>query len=394
MVQLPAPRDPTLDAIDQSIINANPPSTRSYLGMSALGADCERQLWYRWRWALPEIFDAPTLRRFDDGHSGEDLMAKRLRPVVETLVTAQSDGKQIGYSDFAGHLSGHLDGAVLGVHTAPKTWHVWEHKQVQEKSFRRLQKLINEHTEKGALEQWNATYYTQAQLYMGYSTMKRHYLTVTTPGGRDILSCRTDYNAQDFKHFKEKALRILESEEAPPRISNKPDYYQCRWCNFKETCHGSKVAQMNCRTCAHSTPVLKEGTGAPGEPAWPGAWKCEFHNKLIGSKRQQQGCSEHLFIPDLIPFAEAVKLDKVNNHIVYCTDKQKVFVNANKNDWSSDPMRFTSKDLQHMDEGFLESEEKVLQAMASFQTAHVETVKKAREKPKDGGVPFDDPIPF
>ena len=317
-------------------------------------------------------------------------MAKRLRPVVKELQTREHSGEQIGYSDYAGHFSGHMDGAVLGIRSAPKTWHVWEHKQVQEKSFRRFQKLIDEHGEKGALEQWNATYYAQAQLYMGYSTMKRHFMTVATPGGRDIMSCRTNFNPQDFEHFKEKALRILESEEAPPRISNKADYYQCRWCNFKETCHGTKVAQMNCRTCLHSAPVLEESTGVPGEPAWPGAWKCGFHSDLRGRDKQEQGCSEHLYIPDLIPYAEAVKVDKVNNQIVYCTDKQKVFVNANKNDWSSDPMRFASKDLQHIDEGFLESEEKVLQAMASFQTAHIESVEKA----KDDGIPFDDEIPF
>ncbi len=87
--------DKTLEAVDQAIVQANPPSARNYLGMSGAGEDCERKIWYRWRWALPEHFDAATLRRFEDGHRDEDLMAKRLRAVKAIkLETGYADGSQ------------------------------------------------------------------------------------------------------------------------------------------------------------------------------------------------------------------------------------------------------------------------------------------------------------
>jgi hypothetical protein len=384
--------DKTLEAVDQAIVQANPPSARNYLGMSGAGEECERKIWYRWRWAFPEHFDAATLRRFEDGHRDEDLMAKRLRAVKGIrLETGYADGSQYEVADFNGHFLGHTDGAITGVAVAPKTMHIWEHKCVNQTKFNKLNKLKGEHGEKSALEQWDTTYYAQCQLYLGYTKLKRHYLTVATPGGRDITSCRTDYDAAAFKFFKNRAKSILQSEEAPPRISKKPDYFQCRWCNFSETCHGDKVAQVNCRTCAFSTPVLEETAGAPGKTVHRGAWRCERHGQTIGLKKQRQGCGDHIFIPDLVPFGTAVKMDEEAPKIVYVTEDEKVFVNATKNAWDADPMEFTSKDLQHLTPELMSSEQKMFQAMAAFQTAQIESIKK---KPEGDGVPFDDPIPF
>jgi hypothetical protein len=388
-LNLPAP-DKTLEAVDQAIIAANPPSVRSYLQCSSLGKDCERDLWYNWRWTIPVTFDAATLRRFGDGFAGEDLMAARLRAVPGIkLQTHYDDGTQFEVHDMGGHLLGHLDGVIEGVAAAPKTMHVWEHKQVQQKTFNKLEKLKREHGEKEALELWNSTYYGQAQLYMSLTKLTRHYLTVTTPGGRDITSCRTDYDAAAAKMYLDKARRIFESAEAPRKISAKADYFQCRWCAFKEPCHGTKVAQVNCRTCAHSTPIKAESSGDPGKPKRKGNWRCEFHDKRISFKKQTEGCQDHLFIPSLIPWADPVKFDREGNRIVYVTkNTQKPFINATRNDWAGDPPAFKSNDLSMLTEDLLTSESKVLNEMARFDGAAIESIKK-----NDDGVPFNDEIP-
>lgn len=388
--------DETLEDINQEIVKRNPPSSRSYLQCNNLGADCERQSWYRWRDVMTEHFNAGTLCTFGSGFDDEALMTKRLRMLTYIdLDTRDSKGKEYEVSDFAGHVLGHLDGVITGVKAAPKTMHVWEHKSVNPTKFKKLKKLKDEHGQKAALELWDSVYYAQATLYMGLTGLKRHYLTVTTPGGRDMTTCRTNYDAGAFKALQDKALRILESEEAPPKISKRADYYICKWCNFSDLCHGNAMAKVHCRTCAHSTPLLEEQAGAPGKAAKRGAWKCEYHSELISTKKQREGCPDHLYNPSLINWATTASMDAINNRIVYVTNNtHKPFVNASRNDWSSDPMCFTSKDLQHLNEELLDSEHTVLQKMASFQTAHVETVKKAKDKPKDGGVPFDDPIPF
>ena len=388
-LNLPAP-DKTLEAVDRAIIAANPPSVRSYLQCSSLGKDCERELWYNWRWVIPVTFDAATLRRFADGFAGEELMAKRIRAVPGVkLQTNYDDGTQYEVHDMGGHLLGHLDGVIEGVAAAPKSMHVWEHKSVQQKTYNKLEKLKREHGEKEALELWSSTYYGQAQLYMGLTKLKRHYLTVTTPGGRDITSCRTNYDAGAFKMYLDKARRIFDSAEAPPRVSKKADYFQCRWCDFKEPCHGTKVAQVNCRTCAHSSPVEAESAGDPGKPTRRGVWKCERHNKRLGFKKQTEGCQDHLFIPSLIPWGVPAKFDKQGNRIVYVTkNSQKPFINADRNDWAGDPPAFKSKDLSQLTEELLTSESQMLNELARFEGASIETVT-----PADNGILFDDPMP-
>lgn len=384
--------DETLADVCQEIVKRNPPSARTYLQCNNLGADCERQSWYRWRDVMTEYFSAGTLCTFGSGFKDEELMADRLRmlPYLK-LETNHADGRQYEVSDFAGHVLGHLDGCITGIKAAPKTMHVWEHKSVNPTKFRKLKKLKDELGQKLALESWDSVYYGQAQLYMGLTRLPRHYLTVTTPGGRDMTTCRTNYDAGAFKALREKALRILTAEEAPPRISKKPDYYQCKWCNFSELCHGEAMAKVHCRTCAHSTPVLEKKSGVPGKAAPNGAWRCEFHGESLPHKKQKEGCPDHLYNPSLISWARTASMDAVNNRITYVTNNtHKAFVNASKNDWSADPMCFSSKDLQHLNERLLESEESVLQQMARFQTAHIESIKKRGTNDET----FDDAIPF
>ena len=151
--------DETLEDINQEIVKRNPPSARSYLQCNNLGADCERQTWYRWRAAMTEYFNAGTLCTFGSGFDDEALMAKRLRMLKYIkLETRDNNGKEYEVSDFAGHMLGHLDGCITGIKAAPKTMHVWEHKSVNPTKFRKLKKLKAEHGEKQSVELRDSVY--------------------------------------------------------------------------------------------------------------------------------------------------------------------------------------------------------------------------------------------
>jgi len=193
--------DPTLAAVDAAIETAeNAQASRPYLGMSALGQECSRALFYGFRWATAKAFDAVTIRRFQDGHRSEAIMIDRLRAVpCVTLWTEDpsGNGKQIGCVDLGGHLRGHLDGIIQGLIQAPVTPCVWEHKCVNEKKQAKLVSLKAEKGEKQALAEWDATYHAQAQLYMHYQGLTRHYLTVDSPGSRTTVSCRTEADPRD-----------------------------------------------------------------------------------------------------------------------------------------------------------------------------------------------------
>lgn len=283
---------PTLEAADRALEASSPASVgRPYLGMSGIGAECERQSWYSYRWCKRIQHDAETLKRFADGHAGEALQAERLQAVdgITLLTFDPETGSQFGFSDVRDHFKGHMDGAIVGLLQAPKTWHVWEHKSVGEKKYNKLLKLKAELGEKASLEKWDTTYYAQAVLYMHYSGMDRHYLTCSTPGGRSTIAVRTEANEAAALRLIAKAERIIGAAEPPSRISEDASFYLCRWCAYSDICHGTGWAERNCRTCLHSTPVDQ------------GQWDCARWGKVLTDQEQREGCGAHKFLPALVP---------------------------------------------------------------------------------------------
>jgi hypothetical protein len=285
MAVLPEPNDPTLDAVDSAIeLNELSKPRRQYLGMSSIGEECERKLWYGFRQVCVVKFDAKSIKRFEDGHYGEEVQIKRLRMVPGTTLLSHDPetGRQFAYSDHGCHFRGHADGLIEGLLQAPKTWHVYEHKQVSKEKQKKLEKLKEELGEKSALKAWDETYYAQAQLYMHYSGHHRHYLTCSSPGGRHTVSCRTDYVKDDALRQIAKAERIIFGERPPPKISDDPAWFRCRWCDFSSVCHEAAPIDRNCRTCAFVTPERD------------GGWSCIKHDVLAP-------CADHRFIPALVP---------------------------------------------------------------------------------------------
>ncbi len=302
MAAIPAKTDPTLEAIDRAIEKrARAEKPRPYLGASSIGKPCERQLWYGFRWSLVPQFAARVLKMFADGHNGEDVQAERLRLVDGiTLWTHQEDGTQFGFRSHGGHFRGHYDGVISGLLQAPKTTHVWEHKQSGEKVQKDLQKAV-EANEETALATWNETYYAQAQIYMDATGLTRHYLTCATPGGRHTISVRTKLDEAAVERIKNKAQRIIASDREPMRLHTDPARLDCKWCDFSGICHGTDLPDVNCRTCMFSTPVLD------GED---GAWRCDKHDRPLDYDAQRAGCGDHLYMPTMLDsFAEVAGYD-------------------------------------------------------------------------------------
>lgn len=285
--------DPTLDAVDRAIERreAEKPYRSQRLGMSSVGGSCQRLMWYNFRWAFKEALDATSIKRFEDGYHAEDLMAERLRLLPDiTLVTHDPEtGKQFVYLDQEGHAKGKPDGKITGILQAPKKLHIWEHKSVSEKKFNELKKAVADLGEKSALKKWNLTYYGQAQLYMYYEGTDRHYMTVSTPGGRDYTGIRTEYDVAYATQLRARMGRIIRSEEPLDRVSNKPDWFECRRCPARGICHEGEMPDRTCRTCLHVTPIAD------------GQWHCERFGINLTAEQQQAGCAAHKFLPSLVP---------------------------------------------------------------------------------------------
>jgi hypothetical protein len=331
MAQLQHSVNQTLAAVDAAMEAAQESDPRPYIGMSGIGNPCIRAVWYGKHWAKKRTMAAKSLRAIQDGFGGEDVMASRLRMVKGiTLHTVDpATGKQFSLESHGGHVRGHMDGAIQGILEAPQTWHVWEHKQVNETKFNKLQKLVAELGEKNALEQWDAVYFAQAQMYMGNTGMDRHFLTVATPGGRDYMSVRTEFQKDKFAALEQRAQMVIDAQEPPERIGG-PDWFECKWCDYASICHGTEAPAVNCRTCAHST------------AAGGGSWACERTARVMSIADQREGCVEHRINPTMIKhWAEIVSADHNENVVTYRHLKSGTeFMNG------PGPDGFSSKEIQ------------------------------------------------
>ena len=305
--------DPILEAIDAHLeaeqLKERP---RRYLGGSAIGDDCERKLFYSFRWVSPTVIGATGLRAIADGHATEALMIKRLKLVKDVELWVEENGAQIGFSDLGGHFQGNFDGIIRheSIGTA-----IWECKATNVKKFDKLKKLKSDDMDT-ALSKWDATYYGQAQTYMHYSGIHLHYLTGSTPGGREALSVITKYDAQYAEQLIERAKRVIFGNQPASRMSGDPGWFACKWCSHWDVCHASALPQVSCRTCAHST-AKPDGT-----------WYCEKHYTPLSDDDQRVGCTNHRYHPKLLSGVPVEQND--DGHIVYKMNDGETYVDGDK----------------------------------------------------------------
>lgn len=297
---------------------------RPHLGCSLIGHSCDKYLWLTWRWALSSKHPGRLKRLFETGHREEGRLVENLRALdIELFTTDEVSGKQISVSAVRGHFAGSVDGVGRGFEEGPKTWAVLECKTHNAKSFADLQK-------KGVANAKHQ-HYVQMQMYMGLLELERSMYLAQCKDDDDLYSEWVHFDAAVFKKYMGRAESIINSSTPPEGISKDPSWYECKWCDFYEHCHGNQIAQVNCRTCAHATPAASDG-----------AWACENHSKAITLQDQMFACDSHLYIPALIPYAAPV--DGSMNSIDYqVNDSDRRFTNG------SEPGQYMSRELAIID---------------------------------------------
>ena len=274
--------DPVLIAADEELERreaARP--KRLHLGMSGAGR-CAREQYYNWLWATTYLTPARGLKAIDDGNRGEPVIATRLQMVDGvTLMTRDPEtGRQFEVVDAGGHVRGHFDGIVYHHPAAPKTTHVWECKVTNEKKLAEFRKLKERDGSKATLRQWNFVYWVQAQLYMLYGGYTRHWCVVASAGCRDWDACRTELVRDEAEYYAERLRDMVEHvDELPARVSESPNAFECRWCDYRSVCHEGRAVDQNCRTCRHARPV--DGP----------QWHCTLHDEVLSPEAQAEGCT-------------------------------------------------------------------------------------------------------
>jgi len=254
------------DAIYKNYQASAGDSRRPHLGGSIIGDECPRKLWYTFRWARTIKHDGRLLKLFQRGHNEEHVFIKELRDVgIEVAEVDPETGR-------------------------PATWHLLEFKTHSEKSFNDLVKK----TVIGSKPQ----HYAQMQVYMHLGKLTRAFYMAVNKNTDEIYTERVKYDRKFAETLIKKAENIIDGE-VPPTKPFAENFYLCRWCDFKDQCHGEQLPERNCRTCLYSTPDEDQ------------KWICGQYKKEIpvDVQRQQHDC--HRFIPDLVP-DEQINFDGKN----------------------------------------------------------------------------------
>ena len=263
---------------------------RAYLGASSLGGSCERKLWYGFRWAEVRKFDGRIYRLFERGRNEERTIIEELRGIGCTVSDTQPDGSQWGFADLGGHLRGHMDLAACGTPYAPKTWCVVEAKTHSAKSFK---DVADKGVKESKPEHWH-----QMNIYMGQFGMDRAMYYAVCKDDDRIHTEWLHFDEDEYARMMERAARVISSQEPPMRMSDDASWYECKWCDYHDICHGNAAPRATCRTCAHVTPELE------------GGWSCAHHCREVSTDEQRIGCNSHRYIPALLErFAEYLGSD-------------------------------------------------------------------------------------
>lgn len=328
-------------SIDEALAAAHasePP--RGHLGMSQIGNPDERTLWLKFRWSLPDVPAPRTLRIFQLGHYVEIELARLLRmiPGVD-LHTTTEDGGQFSFKQLGGHFAGSMDGAIVGIPEAPKTWHVWEAKSVSGKRFAQLVK--------DGVQKWSAEYYAQLQCYMGSTGMERSLFTAYNKDDSTLHIERVKREPMFWEAMQEKARRIVQDRDMPASSFRDRTWYEAKFMSedAQAVYWGDRLPRPNCRNCRFVEAVTDRSETTA-------RWHCYLHRDDRTRSQQFQGCEKHQYLPTFIEqFAKMERLPDDDDAVIY-SDKETgaLFANGQRSNppgvsegngwpcWSSDSL--------------------------------------------------------
>ncbi len=281
MAALPPPSSPTVTAIYAAYEAAADTGYRAHLGASLIGTECERALWYSFRWTTRARHTGRLLRLFESGNLAEGRFVADLRRIGVTVLDLDPvTGRQWNLRDVSGHFGGSMDAVAIGFAEAPSTWHVCEFKTHGHKSFA---KLVAEGVERSKPLHW-----AQMQAYMQLAGLDRAFYLAVCKDTDELYQERIRHDAEAGLRLVAKAHAVIAAAQPPVRISDDPAWWQCRQCDHQAVCHEGMLPEAHCRSCLHATPTDR------------GQWVCDAEGKQLSSDEQRRGCPRHLYIPGLV----------------------------------------------------------------------------------------------
>lgn len=324
------------DRIDEVVErNGGPPGfeqdgPRNYLGASEIGNECWRAVWYSYRHAVTPEPGGRMRRLWTRGHREEAFFVALLKLVgieVEELDPDSGDRlwyhdgsdsyvvepwdapapgggsdylddvtdiqwhverakwqgltikpkKQYRFDGYKNHFSGGCDG---------KAWHVDfpDVRFLVEFKTSNLKRFIELKEKK--VKEAQPKHYAQMQIYMRKFGLPFALYCVVCKDDDHLYFEIVPYSANEALEVAIKAEKIIDTPKPPARISNNPQWFKCRFCDYRLSCQYGQPMEKKCRTCVHIQPI--DG----------GKWRCNRWNANPPADVMKIGCDQYKQITD------------------------------------------------------------------------------------------------
>jgi hypothetical protein len=284
MAALPAPQHGVVQAVyrlhEQRA--AQEGGRQPHLDTELIGHPCDRRLWLTFRWAGAPTHPGRVLRQRAVAQAARPRFIEELRASGVEICEVDEFGRQYMVRAVGDHFGGTLDGAALRLAEAPKTWHALVLDVVDASAFEALEAL--------GVQETQPLRYFQAQILMGLTGMERALYMAEHRGTASLYAQRLHADPVCFAQLMARAESVINAPEPPARIPGIAPHWECAGCEFLAMCHDDQVPEVNCRTCAHSTPAMGAG----------GRWICERKASDLDLQQQRAACASHRFIPILL----------------------------------------------------------------------------------------------
>ena len=212
----------SISAVDADYEARNVP--RLHLGISAIGAKCPRELWYRHNGAVGRQPEGRVLRLFKLGNVLEDQIIIDLRSAGFYVHSQQ---KAVQFERNGLLLKGSCDGIIEFLLESSKP-HLLEIKTASNKRFTELLKV--------GYEKWDQKYKSQVHVYAYGLKLDRIYVVVYNKDTSELYAERIRVDKQFAKDMIHRAFDVMEARIAPPRKCPNQTWYEAKWCSFCEIC--------------------------------------------------------------------------------------------------------------------------------------------------------------
>lgn len=293
---------------------------RNHLGASIIGRECTRQLWYIFRWVKEAEFDGRMQRLFNRGHKEEARFIEWLEAigcevwsddltnnvlwyhpesssyVIEPLdckdvsielVDVSNDKIHINCAKLQGvkfpqyrvsGVNGHFGGSLDLIIKLPPRFG-YDKPILGECKTHNTGAGFN-NLRKNGMENEKYEHFCQTSTYGDKTGFEYCLYGCINKNDDDLIFDLVKLNHNLGQQMEMKAGKIIYSQTPPPKLSNDPSYYKCKFCTFNAICHKGALVEKNCRSCKNAEPV--DG----------GEWACTEYNNTIPEDFIKVGCED------------------------------------------------------------------------------------------------------